>query len=162
MARRNLVLTLSLLSVLTATAGCAEMGKVRVAGSSVDPNAPVNVAPNINCGDISDVLTGRMPAPATGQTDQFALEISCATRPSGMSYADATSDEARKIRKHGWPFMSEAHALVYDASGNVVATAWAGIGHRQRLTETERSAVNTKLGEALAARLLIGDPGGQS
>lgn len=61
MARRNLVLTLSLLSVLTATAGCAEMGKVRVAGSSVDPNAPVNVAPNINCSDISDVLTGRMP-----------------------------------------------------------------------------------------------------
>lgn len=162
MPRQNLMLSLLFLIGLSATTGCSNMSKVRIAGTPITDTGNIAVAPNANCSEVWEILTQGLNGRPLAKEGALALELSCATRPSAMSYVDATSEDIRRIRKQGWRFMTEARALVYDSNGNVVTTVWAGIGHKQNLTELERSAVEMKLGEALVGRLLNNDSGGQS
>lgn len=162
MPHQYLMSSLLILAGMGATAGCSEMSKVQTVGTSISVSGNVAVAPNANCAEVREIVSQSFNGRSEAAEGTLALELSCATRPSAMSYVDATSEDIRRIRKQGWRFMTEARALVYDSNGNVVTTVWAGIGHKQNLTELERSTVEMMLGEALVGRLLNNDSGGQS
>lgn len=139
--------------MLFGLSGCATMGKVHATGETKGFGQDYVMETEPACGPVADALQRQAGLTPSSSSTSGVVQVTCSTRPSRVTFRHNGSDAERRIARRGWKYLSDARAVIYDADGRVVADAWAGVGHRAKISTEDRAEISRQLGSALATRL---------